>query len=99
MLTRFAMPVEGIVCTVQSAIEEKVFVNNPGYARTYVVLLFSQNFSARTQGCQLVCFQTKNSNLGKVWRVLEWKVLVYFMVIWNILQSFGIFYVNLLMLW
>jgi hypothetical protein len=52
-----------------------------------------------TQGCQLVCFQTKNSNLGKVWRALEWKVLLYFMVIWNILQSFGIFYGNVVVIW
>jgi hypothetical protein len=33
------------------------------------------------QGCQMVCFQTKNPKLGKFWRALEWKVLVYFMVI------------------
>jgi hypothetical protein len=29
------------------------------------------------QGSQMVCFQTKNSNLGKFWRVLQWKMLVY----------------------
>jgi hypothetical protein len=23
------------------------------------------------QGCQMVCFQTKNPNLGKIWRALE----------------------------
>jgi hypothetical protein len=44
--------------------------------------------SPAVQGCQMVCFQTKNSNLGKFWRALEWKMLVKFMVIWNILQSF-----------
>jgi hypothetical protein len=37
------------------------------------------------QGCQMVCFQTKNPNLGKFWRALEWKMLKYFMAIWNIL--------------
>jgi hypothetical protein len=31
------------------------------------------------QGCQMVYFQAKNSNLGKIWRALEWK-------------TFGIFY-------
>jgi hypothetical protein len=36
------------------------------------------------QGCQMVCFQAKNPNLGKFWRALEWKMLVYFTVIWNI---------------
>jgi hypothetical protein len=41
------------------------------------------------QGCQMVCFQTKNPNLGKFWRALEWKMQVYFVVIWNILRAFG----------
>jgi hypothetical protein len=43
----------------------------------------------------MVCFQTKNPNLGKFWRALEWKILVYFMAIWNILQSFG----NIVVIW
>jgi hypothetical protein len=37
----------------------------------------------------MVCFQTKYPNLGKIWRALEWKMLVYFMLIWNILRLFG----------
>jgi hypothetical protein len=49
--------------------------------------------------CQMVCFQTKNPNLGKFWRASELKMLVYFMVIWNILWSFGIYYGHLVMLW
>jgi hypothetical protein len=44
------------------------------------------------QGCQMVCFQTKNPNLGKFWRVLEWKILVYFRTIWSILRQLEIFY-------
>jgi hypothetical protein len=28
------------------------------------------------QGCQVVCFQAKNPNLGKFWRAFEWKMLV-----------------------
>jgi hypothetical protein len=47
-------------------------------------------------------FQTKNPNLGKFWRVLQGKMLVYFMAIlayfmaiWYILWPFGIFYVYL----
>jgi hypothetical protein len=47
----------------------------------------------------MVCFQTKNPNLGKFWRAFEWKMLVYFMAVWNILRSFGIFYGHLVMLW
>jgi hypothetical protein len=31
----------------------------------------------------MVCFQTKNPYLGKFWRVLEWKILVYFMTIFD----------------
>jgi hypothetical protein len=33
------------------------------------------------QGCQMVCFQTKNPNLDKFWRALDWKMLTYFMAI------------------
>jgi hypothetical protein len=40
----------------------------------------------------MVCFQTKNTNLGQFWRVLQWKMLVYFMAIWYILWPFGIVY-------
>jgi tetrahydromethanopterin S-methyltransferase subunit G len=47
----------------------------------------------------MVCLQTKNPNLGTFERALEWTLLVYFMVIWNILRSFGIFYGILVMLW
>jgi hypothetical protein len=39
----------------------------------------------------MICFRTKHLNLGKFWRALEWKMLVHFMVIWNILWSFGIY--------
>jgi hypothetical protein len=38
----------------------------------------------------MVYFQTKNPNLGKFWRVLQWKTLLYFMYIGSILQPFGI---------
>jgi hypothetical protein len=51
------------------------------------------------KGCQMVWFQTKNPHLGKFWRALEWKMMVYFMVIWNILRSVGIFYGHLIKLW
>jgi hypothetical protein len=36
-------------------------------------------------------FQTKNPNLGKFWRDLQSKILVYVTVIWHILRPFGIF--------
>jgi hypothetical protein len=39
----------------------------------------------------MVCFQTKNPNLGKFLRALDGKMLIYFMAIWNILRPFGKF--------
>jgi hypothetical protein len=46
----------------------------------------------REQGCQMVYFQNKNPNLCKIWRALNWKMLTYFMAVWNILRTFGILY-------
>jgi hypothetical protein len=40
----------------------------------------------------MVYLQTKNPNLGKFWRALDWKMLIHFMSIWNALLTFGIFY-------
>jgi hypothetical protein len=47
-------------------------------------------FRCPEQGCQMVCFQTKNPNLGKFWRALDWKILAHFMFIWYIISGFGI---------
>jgi hypothetical protein len=38
---------------------------------------------SRNQGCQMVYFQSQNPNLGKFWRSSDWKMLIYFMAIWN----------------
>jgi hypothetical protein len=38
------------------------------------------------------CFQTKNSNLCKFWKVLIWKILEYFMTLWFILGPLEIFH-------
>jgi hypothetical protein len=54
------------------------------------------------RGCQMVYFQTKNPNLGKFWRVLVRKMLLYFMAICNIICPFGIFYdhlVHIVFIW
>jgi hypothetical protein len=40
----------------------------------------------------MVCFQTKNPNLIKFWRVLQWTVMVYFIDTWSILGSFVLVY-------
>jgi hypothetical protein len=44
-------------------------------------------------------FSNKNPNLGIFWRALEYKMLVYFMAIWNIWQPFGIPYSHLVHFW
>jgi hypothetical protein len=48
-------------------------------------------FCIKRQGCQMVCFQTKNPKLGKFYRALDCKMFIYFIAIWNILWRFGIF--------
>jgi hypothetical protein len=37
------------------------------------------------QGCQMAYFKTQNPNLCKFWRVLQLKMLLYFIAIWPIL--------------
>jgi hypothetical protein len=92
------------------AVNSKIVGLAPGYKAGPVHLLHrtiyrkreqpARNGSVtRNQGCQMVCFQTKNPNLGRFWRAFEWKMLVYFMVILNFLWPFGIFYGHLVMLW
>jgi hypothetical protein len=54
--------------------------------------VFSTYICTRVQGCQMVYLKTKNPNLGKIWRVLQWTVLAYFMTIWSILWPFGYVY-------
>jgi hypothetical protein len=39
----------------------------------------------------MVYFQTQNPDLGKFWRALDWKILIFFMAIWSILQLFDMF--------
>jgi hypothetical protein len=40
----------------------------------------------------ILYFQTKSPNLGKFWRVLQWKMLVYCTAIWYIFWPIGIQY-------
>jgi hypothetical protein len=48
----------------------------------------------------MVYFQNNNPNFGKFRRALEWKMLVYFMSIWDILQR-AIWYIygTLVIVW
>jgi hypothetical protein len=43
----------------------------------------------------MVCFQTKNPNLGKIRMILQWKISSYFVTIWSILRPLEIFYGHL----
>jgi hypothetical protein len=43
-------------------------------------------------GCQLVYIHAKNTKLDQFWRDLEWKLLLYFVTIWNILWPLSIIY-------
>jgi hypothetical protein len=65
-----------------------------GFAKIFMPEhFFKLTFPGKMQGCQMVYyFQTKNPNLGKSWRILQWKILVYFMAIWSIFCPFCIFY-------
>jgi hypothetical protein len=63
------------------------------FSQTHLVTLllaFVAAFLSRVARWYL-CFGTKITNLGLFWRALEWKMLVNFMTILNILQLFGIF--------
>jgi hypothetical protein len=53
----------------------------------YIDFIFVAN---PNQGCKIAYFLTKNPNSGKFWRVLQWKMLVYFIAIKSILWLFGI---------
>jgi hypothetical protein len=43
----------------------------------------------------MVSFQTKNPNLGKFWRTLDWKMLIYLGPFGIFYRHFGIFYDHL----
>jgi hypothetical protein len=49
-----------------------------GFSQSRLVTLIAveRRKTERNQGCQMVYFQTKNRNLGKLWRALQWKMLV-----------------------
>jgi hypothetical protein len=70
--------------------EEQLFIRASWYK-----LLCSIFGDCQHRGCQMVCFQTKNLDLGKFLRALERKKLVYSIFIWKILRPFGIVYGHL----
>jgi hypothetical protein len=46
------------------------------------------SFMIFTQGCQMVYFPTKNTNLNQFLRASDWMMLIHFMAIWNIRRTF-----------
>jgi hypothetical protein len=75
-------------CHTTATIWEKIHLRNVN------VLLFLAG--AWFQCCQMVYFQTKNPDLGKFWKVLQWKTLVFFSIILSILRPNVVFYGHLL---
>jgi hypothetical protein len=47
------------------------------------------------EGCQMEYFQTKNPNLSKFWRFLQWKDVGNCLAIWYILRPFSLFFGHL----
>jgi hypothetical protein len=81
---------QGVNPTIGSYTASEVTIRSQGRYENlniFLYILISSNL-LQHQGCQMVCFQTKNPNLGKFWRVLQWKILVYFMTIWSILRPY-----------
>jgi hypothetical protein len=64
-----------------------------------VDMLFRLGLATYLCSCQMVYFQTKNTNLGKFCSVLQRNMLVYFMAIWYFLWPFGIFMAIWYFLW
>jgi hypothetical protein len=58
---------------------------------TQFVTAITPKTTSLFQGCQMFYFQTQNPNLGKFWKAFDTKMLIYFMDIWNILQTLGKF--------
>jgi hypothetical protein len=57
---------------------------------------------SKTRVARWFVFKPKIPILGKFWRVLLWKILVYFVTIWSILMLLEIFYghlVNFVVIW
>jgi hypothetical protein len=63
--------------------------------RTLNTLQYIPTYIPTYMDARWYIFKPKNPNLGKFWRVLQWKMLIYFIATWSILQPFRIFYCRL----
>jgi hypothetical protein len=82
--------------TMKTQITNKIFLVRK-LLSTYFFNLSAETFITQrwNLGCQMVYFQSKNPNSGKVCRVLQWKMLTNFIDIWSNLLPFRIFYDHL----
>jgi hypothetical protein len=93
MFSLFVKPVTKLFFSVQ---EEASICFRAFYFNCYVTGRVAGPAAATHQGCQMVCFQTKNSNLGKFLEGLRMEnagifygLWENFTVIWYILCVFG----------
>jgi hypothetical protein len=78
-----------VSCTKKNLATLVVSLKSSGFeTRSYFFSTGINDNVPRKQGCQMVYFRTKNPNFGIFWRVLQWKLLVYFMAIWSIFRPF-----------
>jgi hypothetical protein len=85
-LLKNGIPLEETRACISSVVERGlniVKLQKCEFLKLYVGKNWMKKFSRQrkslsiARGCQMVCFQTKNPNLGKFWRVLQWKMWVY----------------------
>jgi hypothetical protein len=76
-----------LVCCIHSSGDEAVI-----FWRNFDAFNLDQNWN-QGQGCQT--FKPKNTNLGKFCGAFDWKMLIYFTAICNILRTFWIIYYHL----
>jgi hypothetical protein len=92
MFAKFYFEKTGLLAapTPRSRFKASCLLQSCNYLHTCIgELNLEKTLTHAMQGCQMVYFQTKNPNLGKFWRALEWKMIIYYMIIWNILRPFG----------
>jgi hypothetical protein len=77
--TKLAMESSYLCTYVQGLVShfEKYFLSSAFYfssVTTTTITITTMMLRLVGQGCQMVCFQTENSNLGKSWRAFEWSM-------------------------
>jgi glycosyltransferase involved in cell wall biosynthesis len=74
--------------------EKIVFVRKSDLQNVFAARIFS-TVVVTARVARWYIFKPKKPNLGKFLRVLQWKILVYFMDIWSIFRPFRIYFMAL----